>query len=117
MDHLPAIPLELVVEEPVSQRELDSEQEEVQELTCYEVAKIPGVVMENRLEIFDKFLDHRLLDNSIVIFGVLTDHHLSSSLLRRTSFRNWLSHTGVFPSVPKLDRTPPSRAHHTRYGK
>ena len=55
MDHLPAVPLELVVEEPVGQRELDSEQEEIEELTSNKVAKIPGVVMEDCLEIFDKF--------------------------------------------------------------
>lgn len=80
MDHLPAVPLELVVEEPVGQRELDSEQEEIEELTSNKVAKIPGVVMKDCLEIFDKFLDHCLLNNSVVILGVLTDHHLSSSL-------------------------------------
>ena len=80
VDHLPAVPLELVIEELVSQCELDSEQEEVEEFACHEVAKVPGVVMENCLEIFDKFLDHRLLNNPVIILGILTDHHLSLSL-------------------------------------
>ena len=39
--------------------------------------KVPRVVVENCLEILDKLLNDSLLNNSIIILGVLTDHDRS----------------------------------------
>ena len=40
-------------------------------------SKVPRVVVENCLEILDKLLNDSLLNNSIIILGVLTDHDRS----------------------------------------
>ena len=51
-------------------------------LTCVKLtehirSKVPRVVVENCLEILDKLLNDSLLNNSIIILGVLTDHDRS----------------------------------------
>ena len=99
VDHIQAIPGELVIQKLVSQVELDSQQKKVKELTCKKIlyiysarsgklfvltdnkgGKIPGVVVENCLEIFDKLFNNSFLHHPIIILGLLTDHYRSLAL-------------------------------------
>ena len=49
-------------------------------LTDNKGGKIPGVMVENCLEIFDKLFHNSLLHHPIIILGLLADHHRSLPL-------------------------------------
>ena len=44
--------------------------------TCDKVDKVPGVVMEDGLEVLDELLDNRLHHHPVVVTALHTDHHL-----------------------------------------
>ena len=45
--------------------------------TCNKVDKVPGVVVEDGLEVLDELLDDRLHHHPVVVPGLHADHHLS----------------------------------------
>ena len=75
LDHLETEPAELVVQEGVDQPELNDHQQEVEELAENKVAKVPVVVVKNRLEVLRVPLHHRLDHYPVVILLLLRDHH------------------------------------------
>ena len=108
---VPAIPTKLVVEKHISQEELDSKQQVVQELTCqfyfwvrnlklvltcYEVSKIPGVVMKDWFEVFHKFLDHSLHNHPIIIACISTDYNRGLGICTERSYQATLQRAPYF---------------------
>ena len=47
--------------------------------TCDKVDKVPGVVMEDGLEVLDELLDNRLHHHPVVVTALHTDHHLGGN--------------------------------------
>ena len=90
VEHFQTIPSELVVEKLVGQVELQTKEEEVKKFTLeykYQIivkhlyiltenkrSKVPGIMVKDCLEIFDKLLHHDLLHHSVIILGILADH-------------------------------------------
>ena len=60
-------------------------------LTCYEVSKVPAIVMVDGLEILDKLLHHGLHHYAVLAFGLCPQHHpaaaLSSKLLEEPTLQ------------------------------
>ena len=49
-------------------------------LTCYEVSKVPAIVMVDGLEILDELLYHRLLHHAVLAPELGPQHHLAAAL-------------------------------------
>ena len=47
--------------------------------TCDKVDKVPGVVVEDGLEVLDELLDNRLHHHPVVVTALHTDHHLGGN--------------------------------------
>ena len=50
--------------------------------TCDKVDKVPGVVVEDGLEVLDKLLDDGLHHHPIVVPGLHADHHLAEEEIK-----------------------------------
>ena len=77
--------------------------------TCDKVDKVPGVVVEDGLEVLDKLLDDGLHHHPIVVPGLHADHHLaeeeikfSESLFTHRSF----AITAKVPNETSLQEKP-----------
>ena len=84
--------------------------------TCDKVDKVPGVVMEDGLEVLDELLDDRLHHHPVVVTALHTDHHLGGNEFLIKNWKAVLSFgqlTGALPSRPKFPMRPPSRKNHT----
>ena len=67
-------------------------------LTEDESCKIPGIVMENRFEIFHELLHHGLHHHTIIVHGVLTHHDGALSLRAKRR------HQATFKASPDFVR-------------
>ena len=87
--------------------------------TCDKVDKVPGVVMEDGLEVLDELLDNRLHHHPVVVTALHTDHHLVENEILIKKWRktkavlNYSQLTGALPSRPKFPMRPPSRKNQT----
>ena len=94
LHHLETKPTELVVEEGVDQPELDDHQEEVEELAEDEVAKVPVVVVKDRLEVLGVPLHDGLNHHTVVVLLLFGNHH------RRLSVRPKAGDETVLQDAP-----------------